>query len=110
MPVATSFNNAYRVMSSGGSPPHAMMPAGSAPATTTTMPARMTAPGSSNPMPIRLRRYPRHIAIAAGQTTKPTRQSSGTTCGCPDRVLLIDAGMAAEIPPISASALATSMR
>ena len=53
-------------------------PPGSAPATTTTMPARMTAPGSSKPMPIRLRRYPRHIAIAAGQTTKPTRQSSGT--------------------------------
>ena len=59
-----------------------MKPAGSAHATTTTMPARMTAPGSSKPKPIRLRRYPRHTAIAAGQTTRPTRQSSGTAL-CP---------------------------
>ena len=114
IPVATSFSNAYNVnvrslVGSTAPVGTAMNPAGSAPATTTSMPARMTAPGSSRPMPIRLRRYPRQIAIAAGQTIRPTRKSSGTA-SCSERVLLIDAGMAAATPPTKASAQATSMR
>ena len=53
-------------------------PAGSAQATTMTDPASSTARNSSEPTPIRARRYPRLTPMAAGQKSKPITQSSGT--------------------------------